>query len=361
MSWPNIGKHCRIILFFSFRGRGTLFFVSYKGELTLILENMAKKNDLMLRYLLNELSLDEETAFKRWLESDPKNSRKVEEYREILEKTKKYPKGFDPEVYSALFKVHKKAGIVPLEKSLPRYTILRKIAAVAILIIGLTGLIYIQFSAREEFVKYSGTNEIREIVLPDSSHVWLNEYSSLQVPSVFAKTQRKVILKGEAYFEIKRDEHKPFLISAGNTITKVLGTSFNIKLDTLSGNVSVIVNTGKVEFCGTTNNSEKAILTPTEQGLYINSSAKIFSSVNTNKNYLAWKTCVLTFDNTPLKDVCSELSRHFKKRVITSGNISDKALTGTFNNEKLEDILNTIRLTLDVKVKTSDAEIIICN
>jgi ferric-dicitrate binding protein FerR (iron transport regulator) len=322
---------------------------------------MAKKNDLILRYLLNEMSLKEETAFKRWLESNPRNSKKIEEYREILEKTKNYPKGFDPEVYSALSKVHKKAGIFPSEKSLPRYTLLRKIAAVAVLIIGLTGLIYIQFNTKEEFAKYSGTNEIREIVLPDSSHVWLNEYSSLQVPLVFAKKQRKVILKGEAYFEIKRNEHKPFLISAGNTITKVLGTSFNIKFDTLSGNVSVIVNTGKVEFCRTANNSEKVILTPTYQGFYVDSSAKVFSSVNTDKNYLAWKTGVLTFDNTPLIEVCGELSQHFKKHIKTAGNISDKALTGTFNNEKLEDILNTIQLVLDVKVKTTDAEIIIHN
>jgi len=321
--------------------------------------NMAKENDLILRYLLHELSPEEVIAFRRWVESDPENSQKVEQYRDILEKTKNYPQEFDPDVYNALAKVHAIAGIGKTINFSP----ILKIAVAAALIIGLIGLTYYTHlnTNSKEIVLHSGMNETREIVLSDSSHVWLNENSTLQVPLIFTKKHRKVILKGEAYFEIKRDEHKPFIICTGNTITKVLGTSFNIKMDTLCGNVSIIVNTGKVEFYGTRSESEKAILIPTQQGMFSGSTGKIICSLNSNKNYLAWKTSVLTFDNTPLIDVCNELSRHFKKRVKITPNVSDESLTGTFKNEKLEDILKTIQLTLDVKIKISAEEIYIYN
>ncbi|HAH24881.1 MAG TPA: hypothetical protein DCL77_14200 [Prolixibacteraceae bacterium] len=324
---------------------------------------MATENDLILRYLLKELSPEEENNFRRWAESDPENSRKVEQYKDILEKTKNYPKGFNPDVYNALAKVHAIAGIGKTINLTSRFSTILKIAVAASLIIGFIGLTYYAHftTSSQAIVMHSGMNGTREIVLSDSSHVWLNENSTLQVPSVFTKKQRKVILKGEAYFEIKRDEHKPFIICTGNTTTKVLGTSFNIKMDTLAGNVNVVVLTGKVEFYGTKSESEKAILTPTQQGMFSGSTGKILCSLNSNINYLAWKTGVLTFDNTPLIEVCNELSKHFKKSVKATPNVSEESLTGTFNNEKLEDILNTIQLTLDVKIRISADEIIICN
>lgn len=325
---------------------------------------MTKENNLIFRYLLNELSPEELIAFEHWIASNPKNLEELNAYKAVWERTNNYPKGFNPDIHKALAIVHKSAGITQMQKSRSRFVPMLKIASVAALMIGIIGLAYYYnplHTSDKIVVINSGMNEVKEIVLPDSSHVWLNENSSLQIPHAFTKRQRKVTLKGEAYFEIKRDETKPFIISAGNTFTEILGTSFNIKMDTLSGNVSVIVHSGKVAFSSSISKSEKSILNPTDEGIFYGSGGRIIRSSNLNINYLAWKTGILTFNDTPLNEVCLELSKYYKKSVKTAAPISNKSLTGTFKNEKLEDILKTIELTLDVQTETSGNETIIHN
>ena len=325
---------------------------------------MTKENDLISRYLLNELSPEEAKAFEHWIESNPENLEKLNDYKAVWERINNYQKGFNPNVHKALAIVHKSAGILQNQKSRSRYTPILKIASSAALIIWIIGFAY-YFNPSNPSDKIvvinSGINEVKEIELPDSSHVWLNENSSLQIPVAFTKKQRKVTLKGEAFFEIKRDETKPFIISTGNTFTEILGTSFNIKMDTLSGNVSVIVHSGKVAFYSSISKSEKSILNRTDEGIFHASGNKIIRSSNLNINYLAWKTGILTFNDTPLNEVCFELSKYYKKRIKTASNVSNKSLTGTFKNEKLEDILKTIELTLDVQTETSGNESIIHN
>lgn len=325
---------------------------------------MTKENDLISRYLLNELSSEEAKAFEHWIESNPENIEKLNEYKAVWESTNNYQKGFNPNVHKALAIVHKSAGNTQMQKSRSRFATILKVASVAALIIGIIGLTY-YYNPLNTYDKIvvlsSGINEVKEIVLPDSSHVWLNENSTLLVAKAFTKKQRKVILKGEAYFEIKRDETKPFIIRTGNTFTEILGTSFNIKMDTLSGNVSVIVHSGKVAFYSSISKSGKSILNPTDEGIFYSSNSKIIRSSNLNVNYLAWKTGILTFNDTPLNEVCFELSKHYKKSIKTAAPILNKSLTGTFKNEKLQDILKTIELTLDVKTETSGNETIIHN
>ncbi|HAH23792.1 MAG TPA: hypothetical protein DCL77_08550 [Prolixibacteraceae bacterium] len=325
---------------------------------------MTKENNLISRYLFNELSSEELIAFEHWIESNPKNLQKLNEYKAIWERTVNYPKGFNPDIHKALAKVHKSSGIMQMQKSRSRFAPILKIASAAAIIIGIIGLAYYYnpfYTTDKIIVINSGSNEVKEIVLPDSSHVWLNENSSLQIPDAFTKKQRKVTLKGEAYFEIKRDETKPFIILTGKTCTEILGTSFNIKMDTISGNVSVIVHSGKVAFYSSKSKSEKSILKPADEGTYNASSSKIIRSSNLNVNYLAWKTGILTFSDTPLNEVCFELSKYYKKSVKAAAPISNKSLTGTFKNEKLEDILKTIELTLDVQTEISGNETIIHN
>lgn len=92
----------------------------------------------------------------------------------------------------------------------------------------------------------NNTGSKKRISLADGSTVILEPYSLLRYPNTFGKKQRDVILKGEAFFDIKRDTAKPFLIYANETITKVLGTSFTIKAFEGDEDVEVTVKTGKV-------------------------------------------------------------------------------------------------------------------
>ena len=101
--------------------------------------------------------------------------------------------------------------------------------------------------ADEEWVKIENNSGItKSILLSDNSTVELEPFSHLRYPKEFNGTQRKVILKGEAFFDIARDTTKPFMVFANETITKVLGTSFRIIAFEGNKKVEVEVKTGKV-------------------------------------------------------------------------------------------------------------------
>jgi transmembrane sensor len=200
---------------------------------------------------------------------------------------------------------------------------------------------------------------VKEIQLEDGSHIWLNSGSLLKISGSFGKKQREVFLNGEAYFEVWRDEAKPFKIHAGETVTEVLGTSFNVELDTISGDVNVIVNTGKVGFYQSNKKKDSKILLPADHASYISVNQSISVSSNTNLNFLSWKTGVIKFYDTPVDEVCRVLSKLYHKQIISKIDQPDMVLTGTFQNESLDDILNVMELTLDVNATTTTDQIII--
>jgi transmembrane sensor len=91
------------------------------------------------------------------------------------------------------------------------------------------------------------TDSLVQFYLPDSSRVLLNKNSRLSFPEKFEGRERTVKLTGEAFFEIKKDPTKPFMIEAGSSLTKVTGTSFNLKAHK-TNEVELTVVTGTVEF-----------------------------------------------------------------------------------------------------------------
>jgi ferric-dicitrate binding protein FerR (iron transport regulator) len=86
------------------------------------------------------------------------------------------------------------------------------------------------------------------------------------------------------------------------------------------------------------------------KGDYLPANGQIQQMRNENMNYLSWKTGVFTFSKTPLNEVCNILSSHYKVNIQSTLKNPGHILTGTFQNEDLEDILSTIAITLDLKV-----------
>jgi transmembrane sensor len=230
-------------------------------------------------------------------------------------------------------------------------------AATILLMIGVGFFAYLVTYRGNQYEQlYSSGNAVKEIILADGSHIWLNSNSSIALPKNFSLKNRKAILKGEAYFEIKHDEVNPFKITTGETVTEDLGTSFNIKLDTLSGDVNVLVSSGKVAFYNSDNKINKAILLPGDYASFLKKDEVIKTGHDADQNLISWKTGILKFYNTPIDKVCDELSRHFNKKIISTISAKDLKLTGTFSDDSLEAILATIELTLEVHVNKENNE-----
>lgn len=105
-----------------------------------------------------------------------------------------------------------------------------------------------------------------QLELSDGTQVWLNAETKLVYPVRFVGGERKVILEGEAYFEVSEDKKHPFIISVGDLEVKVLGTSFNVHGYADEENIVTTLLTGSVQI----NKQQQVlgVLRPSEQGVW---------------------------------------------------------------------------------------------
>lgn len=306
------------------------------------------------KILSNEATPAEKRQFEKWLDESA-------DHQEYFNKTKvvwdKLDDAFSTKTFDknrARFKVD--AEINSGNNKLLRLRRIKRMswAASFLVLLGLSFFILHKVIQRNQFsTLYVAGDSIREVSLQDGSHVWLNKHSTLKLPENFSRKDRTVALKGEAYFEVKRNEAKPFKVMAGKTVTRVLGTSFNVELDTLSGDVNLYVKSGKVAFYKRHKIRNKYTLTVGAYARYSENDSRILIGNNESLNYLAWKTGRLTFYDTPIAQVCEDLSKYYGVRINAELN-DETILTGTFEHEKLEDVLAIIKLSLGVEIREED-------
>lgn len=175
----------------------------------------------------------------------------------------------------------------------------------------------ILYHAEEDVLdKEGGSNTIStplggtyKIILPDSTTVWLNAGSVLTYPVRFAKTERKVKLEGEAFFDVKTDVSRPFVVSTAGENIQVLGTSFNVSAYADKSPVTTLV-TGKVVL---SRGNDRQLLSPHEQGVWIDGKY-IISTVDVHQ-FTSWKDGWFVFHDVPLRDIMEELSRWYDVEV----------------------------------------------
>lgn len=163
--------------------------------------------------------------------------------------------------------------------------------------------------------KSTKQGERLKLVLPDSSVVYLNGGSKLSFAHRFEKGKhREIYLEGEAFFEVKQDINRPFIVHTGHLQTRVLGTSFNVDAYPGNGTYSISVRTGRVGVSAANDGGLKhlSFLTPGKQLVY-QLKAKLYNvnelpaeSVN------AWTESRFVFKNELLSNIILQLERSYK-------------------------------------------------
>lgn len=213
---------------------------------------------------------------------------------------------------------------------------------------------------RQETVLMASSENISSYTLPDGSKVWLNKNSWLTYNQRFGKRTRQVALKGEGYFEVNRDERRPFIVKMQNDLDiKVLGTTFNACNYPSLNKAEVILRSGSVQVSDNGLN-EYVILKPNQKFTWNEGTAKI-SSVNA-MNCCRWFEHRLVFDNVKLKDILENLSHKYQTEIsLNVGNLADKHMSMTIRDESVEDILDILTTLLPIRWRYQGAEIIIEN
>lgn len=213
------------------------------------------------------------------------------------------------------------------------------------------GAIMTGFIRVEQMAVDTEPGMLKQVVLPDGSAVWLNASSRLSFPEKFGST-REVLLEGEAFFKVKPDKKKPFIIRTGNFFTTVLGTSFNIKAYTGDKQIRVSVATGKVGVSVADTVLHKtyplATLTRDQQITYFPETNSFHTEDVLPEHFNGWINGQLVFKRTDVMEVASTLSRWYNKKVEVSGYVPGMACTFTANfrtDTPLHDVLETLSIT----------------
>lgn len=225
-----------------------------------------------------------------------------------------------------------------------------KIAASFILLFGI-GYLFTLFSNtisnNEEITvikRATSKGQKMNMVLPDGSFIRLNAESKIVIHKDFGKKDRKVSLEGEAFFEVSPNRDQPFIIYAGDSETRVLGTSFNINAFDRDSGIRIAVKTGLVRV---TIKDLKDTINLEENQLLVFNRPNGVASVSGFNDYeeLGWKDNILYFKNANFDEIRSKLERWYGVSFETGGLKAIESFSGAFYGESLEKVLDAINYT----------------
>jgi len=195
---------------------------------------------------------------------------------------------------------------------------------------------------------YIPRGESGRILFQDGSEAYLNADTKIRYPQKFGLTKRQVYVDGEAYFNVSPAKKRPFIVHAGNTSVKVLGTSFNVKAYNNEEKIEVVLDEGKIEFRTSGN---RYSLSPGQLVVYHKTNGEsVVRNLSKSTNLSLWKNNIIYFHDTPL----TEVLRMLERRYGVSFEVKDrKALeysyTITTRQTTITDILSELQKIAPVK------------
>lgn len=272
------------------------------------------------------------------------------ELKKFWELSKQYKKDYEPDVDAGFSKFKQKLTADKNQKAEPIIISLKKrrrnwfAIAASIALIFAVGWIGLTLNNTSEklLVESTTAKRLKEVRLADGTTVFLNEKSELRFPKGFRElATREVYLKGEAYFKVVENPNQPFIIHTAETQVEVLGTSFNLRAYEEESFTEIEVETGKVNF-HTKNKSESLLLKASKKGVCVHG-GKMSQKEAPNLLAQSWRTKVLKFRKTPIKEAITALERHYKVKIdIEKAGFKNCPITYSFIRQPLEDILEVI-------------------
>jgi len=348
----------------------------------------------LIRVLKNEVTEEEKEVFNKWLESNDEHKEEFGQIALLWEKSAKLPTPLAPDLnlewnkfqiklleeiskenrqkrlINSDFQNQTKSNVSnqQVEKFFSvyfkKYVVITRVAALILISLiaywFLSKPLPVQNIPEKRETKFyefiTNRGEKATIPLSDGSIVYLNADSKLTYPQFFDSEKRYLKFEGEGYFLIKHESNRPFIVQTGNKFTVVKGTEFNIKFR--KNKLSVVVTKGRVILY----NQDSSKFVDLVKGQLSFTNGDDFSApINVDtKLYTAWRMNKLSFVETPLEEVLEEIERVYNVDTICKNKkILSRTLTGYFDSNSLDEILNKISLALDFKFQRKGGKIFI--
>ncbi len=324
---------------------------------------------LLFQYLQGRTDEGENQQVEEWLNKSAKNRTLLDKLEKTwIETGKISPAPVAVDVTAAWNRISSRIeedeielSSRPLQGKLIRMQLVKWAVGVAAVILITFGIWWLadESSQLDEQLVVASIEEVVKDTLPDGTLITLNTNSSLVYPENFSKKSREVVLLGEAFFKVKHNPDKPFIVKTKEAGIKVLGTAFDVRAYP-DESVEVMVNSGSVLFFVVnpiTGDSATLTLTEGMKGVLYPHASQPEIDPEPDPDELFWLNQNLEFRQTALKEVIQTLSSCYHVAIrIENEEIGSCKLTASFSEEPIELILqviaDTFNLTLEKENET---------
>jgi len=314
--------------------------------------------DLSTKYLSGNASDAEVTELENWVLADPKNKEQFKASKKawmLAGMNNKTAVNTNKAWKETSDQVFNQSKVVPLKSTQNRRRWLAIAASIALLAVAGIWMFRNNNTAQPLFVETTTNAQI--IDLSDGSQVTLNQSSKLTYTPAGKEAQRKVNLQGDAFFEVARDESKPFIIQTQDVEIEVLGTSFYVDARPNQSEIQVIVKSGKV---AVRSGATEQILTANEKAVFQKNTQALTKTNNKDANYLSLKNKNLIFENSTFEELVFSLNRHFNTTItIKEEALKTCAHSGIYKNKSLETILKILESTHPIQANKNGQKIVL--
>lgn len=320
-----------------------------------------KIEELLPRYCSGEATIEECRIVEEWIRQSDDNYRIVKQMYAIdqVAGTVRMESKVDTE--KALAFVNRK--MTKARSQVIWFTWLQRVAAILFIPLLIAFAIQNFAPSRTEIAQMieikTNPGMTTTVDLPDGSKVYLNSESSLTYPSFFSGDKRNVQLKGEAFFEVRKDPEHHFIVSApDHTQIEVLGTSFNVEAFEKDSFISTTLVEGKVCFAYQKNQkTTSVVMNPGQKLMYNTTSSRVSLIETSGEAETAWKDGKIVFQATPLPEALRMLEKRFNVTIVLSNDrLRTEAFNGSFTNQRLERILEIFKISSNIKWRYLDTQ-----
>lgn len=320
---------------------------------------------LIIKFLQRETNDEEIATLQAWLREDERHRNYFDEINDTFQTSVTLGR-FNPEKIDVAWKslnhrIHEdndaKHRFLARDT---RHTFFKVAAAIALLLVA--SYVIRQFwttSTRNRgAMVYNSKSLTTRVDLPDGSTVWLNINSALEYDADFGVTHRRVVLRGEAFFDVEKSKND-FIVSTKTISIYVKGTKFNVRAYADDPNVKTTLEEGKVEL-KVEGAAELYYMKPGDQ-ITVNSDLKkvVVDKVDPS-DFSAWKEERLVFDNVQLSEIVLKLENRYTIDIVIDPSLAQRErLTMTIEHESIDEVMELIRLSSQIKYKKEKNQILI--
>ena len=354
-----------------------------------------KINELIVKYLDNEISGEELNDLLQWIKDDTENFRYFIEMKDIWYSSETIDSD-ESTGEKALLRFRNKYP--ENDSSFRRPGQLIRISmqiAASILLACLLSFSWLWLSGKKATQSDTGKGFAQiyiprgqkgQITLNDGTRVWLNSNSILKYPSGFGNGYRKIILDGEAYLEVSKDPAHPFFVETSSVTLRVLGTSFNVKCYSKENTVETTLIEGSLEILSGNSGikrMKKVTLKPNEKAVFQKFSNQISVDVldipgqkNKSRNrsiekspisitqvesIISWKDNHLIFRDESFEEIAKKMESWYGVEIrIEDEKLKTYRFTGKFiYNETIDQVMEVISRTTPLRYSLNKNTLVI--